>query len=94
MVLRDLGIDQLRPQRLEPRQRAFFVGAHQFLGNDGEPVCAPYVQHFPPDVGAAKLWLTNRRPKDWRERREVEVTGTLDVNPTSASQRRRGRTAS
>lgn len=44
----------------------------------GEPVYVPYVEHLPPDVGAAKLWLTNRRPKEWRERREVEVTGTLE----------------
>lgn len=44
----------------------------------GEPIYAPYVEHLPPDVGAAKLWLTNRRPKEWRERREVEVTGTLE----------------
>jgi hypothetical protein len=27
---------------------------------------------------AAKLWLTNRQPGRWRERREVEVTGTLE----------------
>jgi hypothetical protein len=43
-----------------------------------EPVYAPYIEHLPPDVGAAKLWLLNRRPKEWRERREVEVTGTLE----------------
>jgi transposase len=30
------------------------------------------------DVGAAKLWLLNRRPIEWRERKEVEVTGTLE----------------
>jgi hypothetical protein len=45
---------------------------------DGNPLYAPYVESFPPDVGAAKLWLLNLRPKDWRERREVEVTGTLE----------------
>lgn len=28
-----------------------------------------------PDVGAAKFWLINRRPDDWAERQEVEVTG-------------------
>ena len=49
-----------------------------FLNKEGDTVYAPYVEHFPPDVGAAKLWLLNRRPKDWRERREVEVTGTLE----------------
>ena|SRR5829696_6498232 len=43
-----------------------------------EPVYAPYVEHLPPDVGAAKLWLMNRQLGRWRERREVEVTGTLE----------------
>ena len=37
-----------------------------------------YQEHLPPDVGAAKLWLTNRHPGRWRERCEVGVTGTLE----------------
>jgi hypothetical protein len=43
-----------------------------------EPVYAPYVEHLPPDVGAAKLWLLNRQPGRWRERREVEMTVSLE----------------
>jgi hypothetical protein len=42
------------------------------------PVYAPYVETPAPDVGAMKMWLLNRRPKEWRERREVEVTGGLE----------------
>lgn len=38
-----------------------------------EPVYAPYLEHYPPDVGAALNWLKNRRPDRWRER--VEHTG-------------------
>jgi hypothetical protein len=49
-----------------------------FMSKDGDPVYAPYVEHFPPDIGAAKLWLLNRRPREWRERKELEVTGTLE----------------
>ena len=33
-----------------------------------EPVYAPYIEYYPPEVGAAKMWLTNRRHKEWRER--------------------------
>lgn len=36
---------------------------------------ADIVEHIPPDVGAAKLWLTNRRPKDWAETTKQELTG-------------------
>jgi hypothetical protein len=45
---------------------------------DGDPVVVPYQEHLPPDVGAAKLWLTNRQPGRWRERREIEVLGSLE----------------
>jgi len=37
----------------------------------------PHQEHLPPDVGAAKLWLRNRQPERWRERQEVNVTGTV-----------------
>lgn len=39
----------------------------------GEIVRGPVVEHVPPDPGAAKLWLTNRRPEDWRDKQEVDV---------------------
>lgn len=35
---------------------------------DGKPLFAPYMEYYPPDTGAAKLWLTNRKPNDWKER--------------------------
>lgn len=28
----------------------------------------PYIEHVPPDVGAIKMWLCNRRPKEWAEK--------------------------
>src|ERR1700693_2381151 len=41
------------------------------------PVYAPYVERYPPDTTAALRWLQNRQPELWRERREVDLTGTL-----------------
>lgn len=35
-----------------------------------EPIYADYVEHYPPDTAAAKHWLNNRRPREWRERIE------------------------
>ena len=35
-----------------------------------EPVYAAYREHVPPDPGAAKLWLCNRQPDEWRDRKE------------------------
>ncbi|MCP4409350.1 MAG: hypothetical protein GY807_16675 [Gammaproteobacteria bacterium] len=36
-------------------------------------------QHVPADPGAAKLWLTNRQPEKWRDKREHAHTGRLDI---------------
>ena len=32
------------------------------------PVYAEYKEHHPADVGAAKMWLSNRRGEEWREK--------------------------
>lgn len=36
-----------------------------------KPVYAAYVEHVAPDVGAASLWLRNRRSDAWRDKREL-----------------------
>ena len=43
----------------------------------GTPVEVPYTEHVPPDPGAAKLWLTNRKPEEWREK--IEHSGNPDA---------------
>jgi len=45
-----------------------------------EPVIVPYVEHVPPDTTACIFWLKNRRPKEWRDQRNVEVNGELNLN--------------
>lgn len=44
------------------------------------PVYAPYVEHVPPETGAASLWLTNRRRETWRNKQQHEHSG-LDGSP-------------
>ncbi len=39
---------------------------------NGNPIYAPYRELVPPDPGAQKLWLMNRKPEEWKER--VEFT--------------------
>ena len=40
------------------------------------------IRHMPPDVGAIKVWLYNRRPDRWRDKIEVTQTGTLSDLPS------------
>lgn len=44
-----------------------------------DPVYAEYTEHYPPDTAAAKHWLANRRGADWRERQEVNHSGTIGL---------------
>lgn len=45
----------------------------------GEIVRAKVIEHVPPDIGAATLWLKNRRPEEWRERKEIEHSVTVSL---------------
>lgn len=49
--------------------------AVKIMQNNGAPVIVPYTEHVPPDVGAATLWLTNRRGEKWRSKQVAELTG-------------------
>lgn len=44
---------------------------------NGEIVITPTVKHYPPDTGAATLWLKNRQPKVWRDKVETELSGSV-----------------
>ena len=46
---------------------------------NGEIVITPTVKHYPPDTGAATLWLKNRQSDKWRDKVETEVSGALGV---------------
>jgi hypothetical protein len=47
--------------------------------HEGKPTTVPLTEHVAPDVGACKLWLCNRKPKEWRETSKVVVTGENDA---------------
>lgn len=42
---------------------------------NGEVVQTPIRKYYPPDTTAAIFWMKNRRPKEWREMKAVELTG-------------------
>ena len=37
------------------------------------------IKHYPPDTTAAIFWLKNRRPKEWRDKQEMEHSGMVGV---------------
>jgi hypothetical protein len=83
-------------------ERSLFARANGFEHDDtdirvvdGTVVQTPIRKHYPPDTTAAIFWLKNRRPGDWRDKQEHELSGkdggpietkaTLDVTGLSTA---------
>jgi len=47
--------------------------------SEGKIVRTGFVEHVPPDVGAARLWLMNRMPDEFRVKAEDERGGNITV---------------
>ena len=50
------------------------------------PVYAPYRAKIAPDTTAAIFWLKNRKPEEWKDKREHEVSGK-DGGPIAIERR-------
>lgn len=46
---------------------------------EGNIIETPLTKHYPPDTAAAIIWLKNRQPKQWRDKQEVENSGSISV---------------
>lgn len=52
---------------LAQRAMGYTYNTEKLFHNRGRVVRAEVVEHVPADVGAAKLWLTNRRRDKWKD---------------------------
>jgi len=62
-------------RKLYRRADGYDYTAEKLFCYRGEVIRADHKVHLPPDVGAARFWLRNRRPQDWQERRKPEPEG-------------------
>jgi len=46
-------------------------------------------RRYPPDTTACIFWLKNRRPKEWRDRQEIEHSGEVDFRAVLQAARAR-----
>lgn len=67
--------DERVVRSLYHRAVGYSYHAVKIMQDKGAPVVVPYVEHVPPDVGAASLWLTNRQGDTWRSKQTLEHTG-------------------
>ena len=67
--------DELVEQSLFRRATGYSHDAVKIMQDKGAPVVVPYVEHHPPDTTAAIFWLKNRKPEQWRDKVQQELTG-------------------
>lgn len=87
MKLGKEAADERVEQSLYRRAVGYSFDAIKIMQYEGEPVVVPFVEHVPPDVGAAQFWLKNRKGKDWRDKQDIEHSGgmTVKIEATDAN---------
>lgn len=75
-----------------PAVKILAVSGGQGVGSSVEKV--PYTEHYPPDTEAAKFWLKNRRPGEWKDKQEVEHGGRVTLEQMVAQSLEAGATPS
>lgn len=75
---KDTPDDQVESALLK-RALGFKIKAVKLFQHQGKILEGEYNEYYPPDVAAAFIWLKNRRPEKWRDRRQVEMTGNVGI---------------
>ena len=66
-----LAADERVERSLYHRAVGYSRPTFKIMQYEGVPVIVQHVEHLPPDPAAAIHWLKNRKPEDWRDRREI-----------------------
>lgn len=67
--------DQRIERTLAERALGYTYDAVKIFNNkDVGTTIVPYREHVPPDITAIKLWLSQRKPEQWKVKDEIEVS--------------------
>lgn len=53
----------------------------------GQITLTPLTKHYPPDTQAASLWLRNRQPDLWRDKQDVQHSGSVTIQASPLDER-------
>lgn len=70
--------DDLVEAALFQRAIGYKHKAQKWFQHEGHSWAEEYQEQYPPDTKAAQFWLTNRRPKDWRDKQHIEHSGEIE----------------
>jgi hypothetical protein len=65
------------------------VKTQRAFQHKGEPVVVDVVEVHPPEVAAGIFWLKNRRPKEWRDKIDLQHSGSVDFAERLTAARKR-----
>lgn len=71
--------DERVKRALYAKATGYSVDTVKIFMHEGEPVVVPFREHFPPSDTAGIFWLKNRQPDQWRDKRESETEGLINV---------------
>lgn len=72
--------DDLVEQALFARACGYWATEIKVFQHKGKILKEQVRVWHPPEVGALKLWLMNRKPEDWRERQDVNLNVTKSLH--------------
>lgn len=78
---RDAADDRVE-ESLYRRATGYSFDSIKIMSYEGIAFVEPFVEHVPPDVGAIQFWLKNRRGEVWREKQDVNVSGSVNIAAT------------
>ena len=67
------AFDDRVERSLAMKASGYSYHSEKIILSDGAVIRVPIVEHVPPEVGAIKLWLGNRRPDKWKDKQEVKL---------------------
>lgn len=67
--------DERVERSLYHKATGYSFDAVKIFNANGKALKVKYREHVPPDTTAMIFWLKNRRPDEWRDKREHEHTG-------------------
>ena len=62
------------------KARGYTFRSEKIFNNEGIITRAETIEHVPPDTTAAIFWLKNRQRDQWRDEKQVNVDGEINVN--------------
>lgn len=71
--------DDLVEHCLFQRATGYQYPEDRIMQYEGKPVIVPTIKHVPPDVTAMIFWLKNRRPKQWRDKHDIDVNENINI---------------